>query len=49
MDKDNVLKLTEGGIESSRPWFGQLMTGPQVMAFLIQVNEWFKEYKIKIV
>lgn len=29
----------------TRPWFGQLMTGPQLMAYLIQVNMWLEEYK----
>jgi asparagine synthase (glutamine-hydrolysing) len=27
-------------------WFGQLMGGPQLFAYLIQVNTWLKEYKI---
>jgi asparagine synthase (glutamine-hydrolysing) len=49
VDKNNVSKLMEMGIESTRPWFGQLMKGPQVMAFLIQVNDWMKEYKVRIV
>lgn len=30
------------------PWFGQLMTGPQFVAYLIQVNMWLKEYNIII-
>ena len=49
VDKDNVMKLAENGDETVHPWFGQLMKGPQVMAFLIQVNYWLKEYKIEIV
>ena len=49
VDKTNVAKLMETGTESTRPWFGQLMKGPQVMAFLIQVNDWLKEYKVRIV
>lgn len=32
----------------TKPWFGQLMTGPQFLAYLIQVNNWMKEYKVKI-
>ena len=32
----------------SRPWFGQLMTGPQLMAYLIQVNMWLERYNPKI-
>ena len=26
-------------------WFGQLMTYPQTLAYLIQVNMWFDIYK----
>ena len=36
------------GKSFSRPWFGQLMTGPQLMAYLIQVNMWLKKYNPKI-
>ncbi|WP_243291410.1 asparagine synthase (glutamine-hydrolyzing) [Bacillus sp. FJAT-47783] len=30
------------------PWFGQLMTGPQLLAFLAQVHVWFEKYRINI-
>ncbi len=30
------------------PWFGQLMTGPQLFAFLLQLNMWLEEYKVGI-
>lgn len=49
IDKNNVKRLLDGSKELERPWFGQLMKGPQVMAFLIQVNDWLKEYKVSIV
>lgn len=32
-----------------KPWFGQLMTGPQLFAFLIQVDIWMRKYKVTIV
>lgn len=32
----------------TRPWFGQLMTGPQLMAYLTQVNMWLETYQPKI-
>jgi asparagine synthase (glutamine-hydrolysing) len=35
--------------QQSTPWFGQLMTGPQWIAYLIQVNTWMRKYKIQIV
>ncbi len=31
------------------PWFGQLMTGPQLIAYLYQFDYWFNEYNIEIV
>ena len=37
--------LETEGKSFSRPWFGQLMTAPQLMAYLIQVNFWLEHYK----
>jgi len=33
----------------SMPWYGQLMTGTQLMAYLIQVDIWLRAYRIEIV
>lgn len=30
------------------PWFGQLMGGPQLLAFLLQLNTWLKEYQVTV-
>ncbi|SDN58043.1 asparagine synthase (glutamine-hydrolysing) [Paenibacillus sp. yr247] len=30
------------------PWFGQLMTGPQLFAYLAQVDTWLRTYQISI-
>lgn len=49
LDRDKAVELIRNRNEATRPWFGQLMKGPQVMAFLIQVNSWLREYKIDIV
>lgn len=40
--------LETDGKAFSRPWFGQLMTGPQLMAYLCQVNMWLERYEPKI-
>lgn len=50
IDKDSVTTLIETGRSSSfkAPWFGQLMRRSQLLAYLIQVNTWLKEYNIKI-
>lgn len=31
------------------PWFGQLMSGPQLLAYLGQLHIWFKDYKVQLV
>lgn len=36
------------GNNFKEPWFGQLMTGPQFLAYLIQVDTWLKHYHIII-
>jgi asparagine synthase (glutamine-hydrolysing) len=35
--------------QDSTPWFGQLMTGPQFCAYLIQVDMWLRQYGINVV
>ncbi|QWC24885.1 asparagine synthase (glutamine-hydrolyzing) [Bacillus haikouensis] len=49
----NEQKLKEivktGGSAFKVPWYGQLMTGPQLLAHLAQIHVWFKEYNIQIV
>ncbi|QCH26503.1 asparagine synthase (glutamine-hydrolyzing) [Clostridium tyrobutyricum] len=49
IDKKAVNTLIKtGGSSFKAPWFGQLMRGPQLLAYLIQVNTWLKEYNIKL-
>lgn len=33
----------------TRPWFGQLMTQPQLIAYLYQFHLWYKDYQISFV
>ncbi|MDF2505069.1 MAG: asparagine synthase, glutamine-hydrolyzing [Clostridium sp.] len=37
-----------GGNSYTKPWYGQLMTGPQLIAYLIQVDTWLKLYNVDI-
>ncbi len=34
------------GRSFGRPWFGQLMTGPQLIAYLLQLELWMREYGV---
>lgn len=50
IDLKNVKELVQtGGTSYKTPWFGQLMKGPQLIAYLVQLNIWLKEYKVKLV
>jgi asparagine synthase (glutamine-hydrolysing) len=31
------------------PWFGQLMTTPQTVAYFLQMNAWMERHKVKVV
>ena len=49
IDKDAIEKIINtNGSSFTKPWFGQLMTGPQVMAYLIQLDTWLNEYNVKL-
>ena len=49
LNKEDIIEiLNTDGKSFSRPWFGQLMTGPQLMAYLCQVNMWLETYKPEI-
>ncbi|MFZ5650538.1 MAG: asparagine synthase (glutamine-hydrolyzing) [Bacillota bacterium] len=41
--------ISTRGASFSPAWFGQLMGGAQLFAFLIQVHTWLKEYRVSIV
>lgn len=49
LNREYILEIINtDGSAFTRPWFGQLMTGPQLMAYLCQVNMWLEKYHPKI-
>ena len=49
LNKEYIQEIIEtDGKSFSRPWFGQLMTGPQLMAYIIQINMWLERYNPQI-
>lgn len=49
IDKTKVKEIVDTqGSSYKTPWYGQLMTGPQMIAYLIQVNNWLKSYNVKL-
>ncbi len=49
LDKESVLNLIEHPENIPSPWYGQLMKTPQILAYIIQLDTWFKEYNVSIV
>ncbi len=44
-----IREIAESKTASSNfPWFGQLMSGPQLFAYLLQVDMWLREYNVSI-
>lgn len=37
------------GDERSEPWYGQLMTTPQTIAYMLQLNYWLEAYHVRLV
>jgi asparagine synthase (glutamine-hydrolysing) len=49
IDAAAVRDLAEGEAPASgMPWFGQLMSLPQLFAFLVQVDMWLRAYNVRI-
>ncbi len=48
-NKNKIQELIESkGASFSYPWFGQLMMGPQLIAYLYQIHLWGKLYHIEL-
>lgn len=46
VDAKALLRLLEG--EFPWPWYGQLMRVPQTIAYMLQLDHWLREYKVRI-
>ena len=49
LDTKKVHAFLNSPSDYGRPWYGQLMAGPQMLAYMLQVNYWLKTYQIRIV
>ncbi|EON74596.1 asparagine synthase (glutamine-hydrolyzing) [Lysinibacillus sphaericus] len=48
-ERRKLLELIEtGGNTFKVPWYGQLMAGPQLLAYLGQIHVWFEHYDIQL-
>lgn len=47
LDQKKVETFLKSPSDYGKPWYGQLMAGPQMMAYILQVNFWLSHYGIK--
>ena len=47
-DINQIMALLNKKEDDILPWFGQLMTRPQLIAYLYQIDLWIEKYHIKI-
>ncbi len=45
--KEELVKLLQ--TDKSQPWYGQLMTTPQTIAYFVQLDYWLKKYNVRFV
>ena len=48
-DRGKLFKILDGDFDYGKPFFGQLMAGPQFIGFLVQVNTLLDKYDVRIV
>ena len=48
IDKNKAYQFISADSDYGKPWFGQLMAGPQMIGYMIQINYWLKKFNIEI-
>lgn len=48
LNHENVLEIIEQPEKISSPWYGQLMGGAQILAYIVQLDFWLAEYGINV-
>lgn len=48
LDLKKLERFLESPSDYGKPWYGQLMAGPQMLAYILQVNFWLEHYRIEL-
>lgn len=48
IDRQKVMNYLKTPSDYGKPFYGQLMAGPQLLAYLLQINYWLKTYSITL-
>ena len=47
IDKNKAIQFMSSEKDYGKPWYGQLMAGPQLIAYILQINHWLKKWDKK--
>ncbi len=48
LSEKGVMEIINNPDGISSPWYGQLMKAPQILAYIIELDYWFREYDVAI-
>ena len=48
VSKEGIAGIMEHPDEITSPWYGQLMKAPQILAYLIEIDDWMESYDVDI-
>jgi len=49
LDRNKMEKFLAAPSDYGKPWYGQLMAGPQMLAYIWQIDYWMRKYRIELV
>ncbi len=49
LDRQKVIELLSENSDYGKPFFGQLMAGPQFLGYILQVEYWLEEFKPRVI
>ena len=47
INKKSIEKLIQNPNSLSEPWYGPLMRGPHVLAYIVQIYAWIRKYNVE--
>ncbi len=48
IDREKTLRFLSSPSDYGKPWYGQLMAAPQMMAYVIQIDFWIRQYQVEV-
>lgn len=46
IDQNKLIQFIDSPKDYGKPWYGQLMAGPQMLAYVLQIGYWIRKYQL---